>query len=96
MNINNEATIHYASKRSLFKPVYQALLELIRLFKLVCYIMPYTVIPLFYNPLFKTTLDYKSASFGLKGQFSVLNDLYFKTTCSILDHRVLVPWVVLK
>ncbi len=40
-----------------------------------------TVVPLFYNPLFKTTLDYKTAWFGPKGQFSVLNDLYFKTTC---------------
>ncbi len=44
---------------------------------------------------FKTTLDYKTAWFGPKGQFSVLNDLYFKTTCNIRPH-FLVPWVVLK
>ncbi len=45
-----------------------------------------TVVPLFYNPLFKTPLDYKTAGFGPKGQFSVLNDLYFKTTCNIRPH----------
>ena len=44
---------------------------------------------------FKTTLDYKTALFGPKGQFSVLNDLYFKTICNIRPH-FLVPWVVLK
>ena len=32
---------------------------------------------------FKTTPDYKTAWFGPKGQFSVLNDLNFKTTCNI-------------
>ncbi len=37
---------------------------------------------LFYNPYFKTTLDYKTTQFGPK----VLNDLYFKTTCNIRPH----------
>ena len=32
---------------------------------------------------FKTSLDYKTAWFGPKGKFFVLNDLYFKTTCNI-------------
>ncbi len=32
---------------------------------------------------FKTTLDYNIAWFVPKGQFSVLNDLYFKTICNI-------------
>ncbi len=35
---------------------------------------------------FKITLDYKTAWFGPKGQFSALNVLYFKTTCSIKPH----------
>ena len=30
-----------------------------------------------------TTLDDKTTWFGPKGQFYVLNDLYFKTTCNI-------------
>ncbi len=39
--------------------------------------------------IFKPTLDYKTAWFGpkgLKGQFSVLNYIYFKTTCNISPH----------
>ncbi len=35
---------------------------------------------------FQTTLDYKTAWFGPKGQFCVLNDFYFKTTCNIRPH----------
>ncbi len=38
--------------------------------------------------LLKTTLDYKTAWFGPKGQFSVLNDLCFKTTCNTRPHFV--------
>ncbi len=34
----------------------------------------------------KTTLDYKTAGFGPKAQFSVLNGLYFKTTSNIRPH----------
>ena len=35
---------------------------------------------------FNTTLDYKTAWFGPKGQFYVLNDLHLKTTCNIRPH----------
>ncbi len=45
----------------------------------------HTVVPIF-TPYFKTTLDYKTARFGPKGQFSVLNGLYFKITCNIRPH----------
>ena len=47
---------------------------------------------------FKTALDYKTAWLcPKKGQFSVSNDLYFKTTCNVrVNHVLLVPWVVLK
>ncbi len=44
--------------------------------------MVFTVVPLFYNP----TLDYKTALLGPNGQYCVLNDLYFKTTCNIRPH----------
>ncbi len=38
---------------------------------------------LYFRTLYiKTTLDYKTTRFGRKGQCSVLNDLYFKTTCN--------------
>ncbi len=35
---------------------------------------------------FKTALDYKTTWFGPKGQFSVLNYLYFQTTYNIRPH----------
>ncbi len=35
---------------------------------------------------FETSLDYKTAEFGPEEEFSVLNDLYFETTCNIRPH----------
>ncbi len=51
-------------------------------------IVPYVLqLSLYFTTLyFKTTLDYKTAWFGPKGQYSVLNDLYFNTSCYVRPH----------
>ncbi len=47
-------------------------------------------------PFIKTNLYYKTTRYGPKVSLSVLNNLYFKTTCNIRPHFLGLPWVVLK
>ncbi len=45
-----------------------------------------TVVPLFTTLYLRPPLIIRPLEFGPKGQFSVLNDLCFKTTCNIRPH----------